>query len=327
MASSVGSEATTIGDNVGLVAAMIAVVVAQVLKPFSDWTVTWRLKAGLMVGSGGFPSSHSSLVTALATGAAYQSGLGDPAFATALVLALVVRAAPPPGRVPPRDERQHPSENQNPRSSRPLLRERRDGCDSGISLATKKGTFFFRSFRAPRRVRETQLTRQYASSSKRSHTSQVMYDAMGVRRQAGYHATAINNLVTAFPSEAAFGRHAHSETDSLEAGLVAGGYHSGGGGDANDASNVRDERRNGGGERDENASESRNRDSDALLGGMDEVAETFQQGFQDFLTALQERPLREHIGHTPVQVLAGGVLGVVVGTAYALALHGEAGAR
>ena len=100
MASSVGSEATTIGDNVGLVAAMIAVVVAQVLKPFSDWTVTGRFKAGLMVGSGGFPSSHSSLVTALATGAAYQSGLGDPAFATALVLALVVRAAPPPGRVP-----------------------------------------------------------------------------------------------------------------------------------------------------------------------------------------------------------------------------------
>ena len=55
MASSVGSEATTIGDNVGLVAAMIAVVVAQVLKPFSDWTVTGRFKAGLMVGSGGFP--------------------------------------------------------------------------------------------------------------------------------------------------------------------------------------------------------------------------------------------------------------------------------
>jgi hypothetical protein len=105
MASSVGSEATTIGDNVGLVAAMIAVVVAQVLKPFSDWTVTGRFKAGLMVGSGGFPSSHSSLVTALATGAAYQSGLGDPAFATALVLALVVRAAPSPRRVPPAPRR------------------------------------------------------------------------------------------------------------------------------------------------------------------------------------------------------------------------------
>lgn len=176
MASSVGSEATTIGDNVGLVAAMIAVVVAQVLKPFSDWTVTGRFKAGLMVGSGGFPSSHSSLVTALATGAAYQSGLGDPAFATALVLALVVRTAVEPGRVPPRDERQHPSENQNPRSSRPLLRERRDGCDSGISLARRRGRFSFREKKtrfvprvSPRRVRETRLTRQYYASSSPTH--------------------------------------------------------------------------------------------------------------------------------------------------------------
>ena len=79
------------GDNVGLVAALIAVVVAQVLKPFSEWAITGRFKASLMVGSGGFPSSHSSLVTALATGTACQAGLGDPAFATALVLALVVR--------------------------------------------------------------------------------------------------------------------------------------------------------------------------------------------------------------------------------------------
>lgn len=152
----------------------------------------------------------------------------------------------------------------------------------------------------------------------------MMYDAMGVRRQAGYHATAINNLVTAFPSEAAFGRHA-AETDSLEAGLVTGGYQSGGGGDETNASN--DERAGRGerGGRNVDGARDENRDSDALLGGMDEVAETFQQGFQDFLTALQERPLREHIGHTPVQVLAGGVLGVVVGTAYALALRGEAG--
>ena len=112
MPSSVGSEAATVGDNVGLVAAMIAVVVAQFLKPFSDWTVTGRFKAGLMVGSGGFLSSHSSLVTALATGAAYQSGLGDPAFATALVLALVVRAAPSrPVPLTRRVARQHPSEN------------------------------------------------------------------------------------------------------------------------------------------------------------------------------------------------------------------------
>ena len=43
---------TTLGDNVGLVAALIAVVVAQVLKPFSAWAITGRFKASLMVGSG-----------------------------------------------------------------------------------------------------------------------------------------------------------------------------------------------------------------------------------------------------------------------------------
>lgn len=145
-----------------------------------------------------------------------------------------------------------------------------------------------------------------------------MYDAMGVRRQAGYHATAINNLVTAFPSEATFGRG--GETDSLEAGLVAGnGYQSGG------SESIPNRVRSATAREESDSRDSR--DDDALLGpSIDEVAETFQQGFQDFLAALQERPLREHIGHTPVQVLAGGVLGVVVGTAYALALRAaEAG--
>ena len=99
MVSTLHKTTDTLGDNMGLVAAVIAVVVAQILKPFSEWTVSGRFKPGLAVGSGGFPSSHSSLVTALATGAAYQVGLADPAFATALVLALVVR--PPNGPSPP----------------------------------------------------------------------------------------------------------------------------------------------------------------------------------------------------------------------------------
>jgi acid phosphatase family membrane protein YuiD len=103
---SFSNTGSTVGDNVGLVAALIAVVVAQVLKPFSAWAITGRFKASLMVGSGGFPSSHSSLVTALATGTACQAGLGDPAFATALVLALVVR--PPSVNTLPLFYRCHP---------------------------------------------------------------------------------------------------------------------------------------------------------------------------------------------------------------------------
>ena len=175
---------------------------------------------------GGFPSSHSSLVTALATGTACQAGLGDPAFATALVLALV-----------------------------------------------------------------------------------VMYDAMGVRRQAGMHATAINNLVTAFPSDHNFRNRGHGRGEDAAAPLEAGlmGNAGGGGYASGDTS-----------------------EADGLLGGRsgrgneantgESIQDSLQRGFQDFLDQIQARPLREHIGHTPVQVLAGAILGVVVGATYAWAL-------
>ncbi len=135
-----------------------------------------------------------------------------------------------------------------------------------------------------------------------------MYDAMGVRRQAGMHATAINNLVTAFPSDHTFRSRGHRAGEDnlvtpLEAGLMgsAGGY----------ASGAADE-------------------ADGLLGGRggrsdeanagDSIQDSLQRGFQDFLDQIQARPLREHIGHTPVQVLAGAILGVVVGATYAWAL-------
>jgi len=35
---------------------------------------------------------------------------------------------------------------------------------------------------------------------------------------------------------------------------------------------------------------------------------------------LQERPLREHIGHTPVQVVAGAVTGVVIGVVISVSM-------
>jgi hypothetical protein len=86
----------------------------------------------------------------------------------------------------------------------------------------------------------------------------VMYDAMGVRRQAGYHATAINNLVTAFPSNGDLsragggggggGRRGNARGGGggvggggagVEEGLVgAGGYHSGGASDEVGAAQV-----------------------------------------------------------------------------------------
>ncbi|XP_047342722.1 uncharacterized membrane protein YuiD-like isoform X3 [Impatiens glandulifera] len=43
-----------------------------------------------MVGSGGMPSSHSALVTALASAIGFQEGVGGSMFAVAVVLACVV---------------------------------------------------------------------------------------------------------------------------------------------------------------------------------------------------------------------------------------------
>lgn len=85
-----GVKTDTVFDNVGLVAAVIALLVAQGLKPFTAWAGTRKFRPSLAVSSGGFPSSHTALVVALATGVCFQKGVADPAFACCVVLALVV---------------------------------------------------------------------------------------------------------------------------------------------------------------------------------------------------------------------------------------------
>ncbi len=43
-----------------------------------------------LVGNGGFPSNHSSVVTSMATLIALREGMGHPAFGVAVTLAFVV---------------------------------------------------------------------------------------------------------------------------------------------------------------------------------------------------------------------------------------------
>lgn len=199
-------------DNVGLVAAVIAVFVAQFLKPFAEWARTRRARPSLALASGGFPSSHSALVAALAAGTGCQVGLADPGFGCAVVLALV-----------------------------------------------------------------------------------VMYDAMGVRRQAGRHAAAINSLVSGLPSSTSTSRErlmatatGARQSAASEIGALLG-------------------------EDEDVALLTSATDADAAYGGAE--LPDLQAGFRDFARAIQEKPLREHIGHTPVQVLAGMGLGVFIGVA------------
>jgi acid phosphatase family membrane protein YuiD len=77
-------------DNRILVVAVIAWVLAQTLKVLIYLWRDRRLNLRHLVSSGGMPSSHSALVTALATAVATTSGVRSPLFAVAVLFAAVV---------------------------------------------------------------------------------------------------------------------------------------------------------------------------------------------------------------------------------------------
>ncbi|MBX5435996.1 MAG: divergent PAP2 family protein [Alicyclobacillaceae bacterium] len=72
------------------VAPLVAMVVAQVLKPFIVMIRLRRWDWQRMKQSGGMPSAHSALVTALVTELWLREGGGNAALAVAVFMALVV---------------------------------------------------------------------------------------------------------------------------------------------------------------------------------------------------------------------------------------------
>jgi len=76
--------------NKVLVAPLCAWAVAQLLKVFITLVKDKRLDLRYLVISGGMPSAHSALVSALATSVAIVQGLGSVAFGITAILALVV---------------------------------------------------------------------------------------------------------------------------------------------------------------------------------------------------------------------------------------------
>ena len=77
-------------DNRILLASFLAWAVAQVSKTIIDLIQQRRLILSRLVSSGGMPSSHSALVTGLATATGRVSGFGSAAFAIAVVMASIV---------------------------------------------------------------------------------------------------------------------------------------------------------------------------------------------------------------------------------------------
>jgi uncharacterized protein len=77
-------------ENRILIAAFLSWAVAQVSKTLYELVRSRQLNFSRLVSSGGMPSSHSALVTGLATATGRVAGLGSAAFAISVVLASIV---------------------------------------------------------------------------------------------------------------------------------------------------------------------------------------------------------------------------------------------
>jgi uncharacterized protein len=77
-------------SNHVLVVALIACVLAQVLKLVVEFVRHGKVTFRTLVETGGMPSAHSALVTSLAVGIGQTAGWESTEFALALVFAIIV---------------------------------------------------------------------------------------------------------------------------------------------------------------------------------------------------------------------------------------------
>lgn len=77
-------------NNQVLLVAIIACLVAQLLKLLVELTKDRKFNLRTLVTTGGMPSAHSALVTALATGVGQTVGWASPEFAIAAIFAVIV---------------------------------------------------------------------------------------------------------------------------------------------------------------------------------------------------------------------------------------------
>lgn len=77
-------------DNNILISAIVAWLVAQTLKLIINFAIHRTFDIGFLFSSGGFPSSHSATVCALAIGVGKYYSWNSPIFAIAVVFAMIV---------------------------------------------------------------------------------------------------------------------------------------------------------------------------------------------------------------------------------------------
>jgi hypothetical protein len=79
-----------IQDNHVLLVALAACLIAQAAKLVIEFAQHRKLNFRVLVETGGMPSSHSALVTALAVGVGLSAGWSSTEFALATVFAFIV---------------------------------------------------------------------------------------------------------------------------------------------------------------------------------------------------------------------------------------------
>jgi acid phosphatase family membrane protein YuiD len=77
-------------NNAILISAVTAWFTAQILKVIINIILSKKFKLQLFFSSGGFPSSHSATVSALALGIGKYYGWNSPIFAVAAVFGMIV---------------------------------------------------------------------------------------------------------------------------------------------------------------------------------------------------------------------------------------------
>jgi uncharacterized protein len=90
MASPLISDISQILENRILLVAIAACLIAQAIKMAIDVIQNRKINVKVLTASGGMPSAHSALVTALATGVGASLGWKSAEFAIATIVAVVV---------------------------------------------------------------------------------------------------------------------------------------------------------------------------------------------------------------------------------------------
>jgi uncharacterized protein len=81
---------TAVSTNITLWIPLSAMILVQVFKFVRHWWANKSLSLHVLFGTGGMPSSHSALVTSLATVTGIQYGFESAYFAISCVLAAIV---------------------------------------------------------------------------------------------------------------------------------------------------------------------------------------------------------------------------------------------